>query len=339
MENPVLTIVVPCYNEEEVLPETETRLSRVLSELIQDRLVSSASTILFVDDGSRDRTWALIEQFHTSNPYVTGLKLAANAGHQNALLAGLMTAEAYSDCVISIDADLQDDTGVMREFVVRFREGYDVVYGVRKSRATDTWSKRATAQGFYKLMTKMGVNIRYNHADYRLLSKRALQSLEQFKEVNLFLRGIVPLIGFPSTEVYYDRLERFAGESKYPLKKMLAFALEGITSFSVKPIRFVTLTGFGFAVLSALAFIYALVGKFWGTTVSGWTSLILSIWFIGGVQLLALGLIGEYIGKIYKEVKRRPLYVIEKQMLTDVGKREYQQSAAEAAISIGGRYD
>jgi len=334
--NPVLTIVVPCYNEEEVLPETELRLSRVLSELIHDQLISTASTVLFVDDGSRDRTWELIEQFHHSNPYITGLKLANNAGHQSALLAGLKAAASYSDCVISIDADLQDDVEVMREFIVKFRQGCDVVYGIRKSRATDTLGKRATAQGFYKLMSKMGVNLRYNHADYRLLSKRALQALEQYKEVNLFLRGIVPLIGFPSAEVYYDRLERFAGESKYPVRKMLAFALEGITSFSVKPIRFVTLTGFGFSVLSALALLYALVGKIWGTTVSGWTSIMLSIWFIGGVQLLALGLIGEYIGKIYKEVKQRPLYVIEKQMLPDFARNEYRRSAAEAATTAGG---
>lgn len=328
MKPQLLTIVVPCYNEEDVLPETVRRLSQVLSGLMKEQLISAESRMLFVDDGSRDRTWELIEQFHQTNPYVTGLKLAKNAGHQNALLAGLTAAKTASDCVISIDADLQDDVDVMREFVIQFLAGYDVVYGVRQSRSADTWLKRTTAQGFYRLMHAMGVNIRYNHADYRLMSKRALEALGRFQEVNLFLRGIVPLIGFPSTEVYYNRHERFAGESKYPLKKMLAFAFEGITSFSVTPIRFVTLTGFAIFALSLLAFVYAIAGKLWGTTVSGWTSLILSIWFIGGVQLLALGLIGEYIGKVYKEVKRRPLYVVEKEMLLTPASTAYRQAAA-----------
>ncbi|MCZ8514226.1 glycosyltransferase family 2 protein [Paenibacillus filicis] len=328
MKPQLLTIVVPCYNEEDVLPETVRRLSQVLSGLMKEQLISAESRMLFVDDGSRDRTWELIEQFHQTNPYVTGLKLAKNAGHQNALLAGLTAAKTVSDCVISIDADLQDDVDVMREFVIQFLAGYDVVYGVRQSRSADTWLKRTTAQGFYRLMHAMGVNIRYNHADYRLMSKRALEALGRFQEVNLFLRGIVPLIGFPSTEVYYNRHERFAGESKYPLKKMLAFAFEGITSFSVTPIRFVTLTGFAIFALSLLAFVYAIAGKLWGTTVSGWTSLILSIWFIGGVQLLALGLIGEYIGKVYKEVKRRPLYVVEKEMLLTPASTAYRQAAA-----------
>jgi len=315
--NPVLTIVVPCYNEEEVLPETVQRLSKMINSLVHDKLISDKSTVLFVDDGSKDKTWELIEQFHHAYPAMTGLKLAKNAGHQNALLAGLMTAKETADCVISIDADLQDDIEAIREFILKFHEGCDVVYGVRKSRTTDTWFKRATAQGFYKLMTSMGVRIHDNHADYRLMSKRALDELERFKEVNLFLRGIVPLIGFPSAVVYYDRHERFAGESKYPLKKMLSFAFDGITSFSVTPIRFVTLTGFVLFALSILAAIYAIVGKLWGTTVSGWTSLILSVWFIGGIQLLALGLIGEYIGKIYREVKHRPLFIIEKKLVSE----------------------
>ncbi|WP_409347217.1 glycosyltransferase family 2 protein [Paenibacillus sp. MBLB4367] len=315
VSNPVLTIVVPCYNEEEVLPETVQRLSKIIHALMEDKLISAKSTVLFVDDGSKDKTWELIERFHHSFPFVTGLKLAKNAGHQNALLAGLMTAKEAADCVISIDADLQDDVEAIREFMIKFHEGFEVVYGIRKSRTTDTWFKRTTAEGFYKLMTSMGVKIHDNHADYRLMGKRALDELANFKEVNLFLRGIVPLIGFPSTVVYYDRHERFAGESKYPLKKMLSFAFDGITSFSVTPIRFVTLTGFVLFAMSILAAIYAIVGKLWGTTVSGWTSLILSVWFIGGVQLLALGLIGEYIGKIYKEVKKRPLYVIEKKVL------------------------
>ncbi|NQX66834.1 glycosyltransferase family 2 protein [Paenibacillus alba] len=314
MATPILTIVVPCYNEEEVLPETVFRLSGVLDALIADKLIASSSTMLLVDDGSKDATWALIERFHEANTFVTGLKLAKNAGHQSALLAGLMKAKAYSDCVVSIDADLQDDTDAIREFIIKFHEGYDIVYGVRQDRSADTFFKRATAQGFYKLMTSLGVKIHYNHADFRLMSKRTLDNLEKFQEVNLFLRGMVPLLGFPSTQVYYDRKERFAGESKYPLRKMLAFAFDGITSFSVTPIRFVTLMGFLLFLLSVCAGIYAIVGKLVGANVTGWTSLIVSVWFIGGVQLLALGLIGEYIGKIYKEVKQRPLFVIEKDL-------------------------
>lgn len=312
MVTPILTIVVPCYNEEEVLPETVFRLSGVLDAMIADQLVASTSTVLFVDDGSKDATWSLIERFHEANTFITGLKLARNAGHQSALLAGLMHAKTYSDCVVSIDADLQDDTDAIREFVVKFHEGYDIVYGIRQDRSSDTFFKRATAQGFYKMMTWLGVKIHYNHADFRLMSKRTLDNLENFQEVNLFLRGMVPLLGFPSTQVYYDRKERFAGESKYPLRKMLAFAFDGITSFSVTPIRFVTLMGFVLFLLSVLAGVYAIVGKLLGANVTGWTSLVLSLWFIGGVQLLALGLIGEYIGKIYKEVKQRPLFVIEK---------------------------
>ncbi len=314
MVYPVLTIVVPCYNEEEVLPETVFQLTEVLQTLISDKLIATTSTVLFVDDGSKDATWTLIERFHASSPFITGLKLAKNAGHQSALLAGLMKAKTYSDCVVSIDADLQDDTNVIREFIVKFHEGYDIVYGIRQDRSADTFFKRATAQGFYKLMTSLGVKIHYNHADFRLMSKRTLENLEKFQEVNLFLRGMVPLLGFPSTQVYYDRKERFAGESKYPLRKMLAFAFDGITSFSVTPIRFVTLMGFLLFALSVVAGLYAIVGKILGANVTGWTSLILSVWFIGGVQLLALGLIGEYIGKIYKEVKQRPLFVIEKDL-------------------------
>ncbi|WP_261302531.1 glycosyltransferase family 2 protein [Paenibacillus andongensis] len=313
---PVLTIVVPCYNEEEVLPETVFQLTNVLQTLISDKLIATTSTVLFVDDGSKDATWTLIERFHASSPFITGLKLAKNAGHQSALLAGLMKAKTYSDCVVSIDADLQDDTNVIREFIVKFHEGYDIVYGIRQDRSADTFFKRVTAQGFYKLMTSLGVKIHYNHADFRLMSKRTLENLEKFQEVNLFLRGMVPLLGFPSTQVYYDRKERFAGESKYPLRKMLAFAFDGITSFSVTPIRFVTMMGFLLFALSVVAGLYAIVGKILGANVTGWTSLILSVWFIGGVQLLALGLIGEYIGKIYKEVKQRPLFVIEKDLTT-----------------------
>ncbi|MFD7525264.1 glycosyltransferase family 2 protein [Paenibacillus chitinolyticus] len=312
MSSPILTIVVPCYNEEEVLPETVSRLSAVLDRLIQEKLVAKESVMMLVDDGSKDRTWELIDQYSRSHDYVTGIKLARNAGHQNALLAGLMTARHTSDIVISIDADLQDDTDAIREFVRKYLEGAEIVYGIRSDRTTDTWFKKTTAESFYKLMLRLGVQIKNNHADYRLMSKRALDYLSQYKEVNVFLRGIVPLLGLRTAEVMYERKERFAGESKYPLRKMLSFALDGITSFSVKPIRMVTVTGFLFSIISLLAGTYAIISKLWGTTASGWTSLILSVWFIGGVQLLALGLIGEYIGKIYREVKHRPLYLIEK---------------------------
>jgi glycosyltransferase involved in cell wall biosynthesis len=311
MNAPVLTIVVPSYNEEEVLLETAHQLTNVLSSLIIEKLVSPESSILFVDDGSRDRTWSIIEELTEQNKLVKGLKLARNFGHQKALLAGLETAENKSDCVISIDADLQDDISVIREFVLKYLQGFDIVYGVRNSRESDTFFKRSTAQGFYRLMNKMGVNTVYNHADYRLLSKRALEELSRFKEKNLFLRGIVTLIGLKTTKVYYDRKERFAGESKYPFKKMLSFAFDGITSFSVVPIRLITILGFLSFVLSSIAGIYALVVKFLGHTQSGWTSIIISIWFIGGLLLMSVGLIGEYIGKIYEETKDRPRYSIE----------------------------
>ncbi len=312
VKEPTVTLVIPCYNEEEVLPETIKRLTAILDTLISEDVISPKSKILFVDDGSRDNTWNIIENNNKCNKYVHGLKLAKNAGHQNALLAGLTTSIESSDCVISIDADLQDDLNVIFEFINKYKEGYDVVYGVRKSRATDTLFKRSTAQGFYKLMSSMGVNIIFNHADYRLMSKRVLQNLAEFKEVNLFLRGLIPLIGFKSTEVYYDRSERFAGESKYPLKKMLAFAFDGITSFSVKPIRLITAIGFLMFLFSIIIAVYIVVSKISGYTTSGWSSLMISIWFIGGIQLVALGLIGEYIGKIYREVKARPKYIIEK---------------------------
>jgi glycosyltransferase involved in cell wall biosynthesis len=311
---PILNIVVPCYNEEEVIAETIKQLSAVMINLIQSQLVSPLSLLMFVDDGSRDRTWELIENHHLINKYVTGLKLARNVGHQNALLAGLMAAKEQADCVVSIDADLQDDLGTIEKFVVEFHKGAEIVYGIRQSRESDTFFKRNTALGFYRLMARMGAKIEYNHADFRLMSKRALVQLEKFKEVNLFLRGIVPLIGFKTVKVNYDRHERFAGESKYPLKKMIGFALDGITSLSVTPIRFVTLAGFLFFIVSLLVGVYIIISQVSGTTVSGWSSLMASVWFIGGIQLVSLGLIGEYIGKIYKEVKHRPLYIIEKEL-------------------------
>jgi len=330
MKIPVLTIVVPCYNEEEVLHETTKQLSEVISQLIKENLITDKSKILFVDDGSRDRTWAIIEELNGVRPYVTGLKLAHNVGHQKALLAGLEIAGHNSDCVISIDADLQDDISVIRDFILKFHEGYEIVYGVRKSRETDTLFKRATAQGFYRFMQKMGVNVVYNHADYRLMSKRALAELSRYKEQNLFLRGIVSLIGLKTTEVYYDRKERFAGESKYPLKKMLSFAFDGITSFSVAPIRLITLIGFLSFLFSSCVGIYALVIKFMGHANTGWTSLMVSIWFLGGLLLMSVGLIGEYIGKIYEETKRRPRFAIE----TDLYSNERAENGAGTRFNM-----
>jgi polyisoprenyl-phosphate glycosyltransferase len=311
MNEPMLTIVVPCYNEEEVLPETIRQLRNLREELIAEHLVSPESTLLFVDDGSGDETWDIIYKASLRYPEVKGLKLARNAGHQNALLAGLFAAKTRSDCIVSIDADLQDDISVIRDFVQKFHEGYEIVYGVRNKRDTDTLFKRHTAQWFYKLMRAMGVDLVYNHADYRLMSRRAVEELERFEEVNLFLRGIVPLLGFRSTTVYYDRKERFAGKTKYPLKKMIAFALDGITSFSITPIRIISLIGFVSFFVSLLFGVYFLLLKFTGHTQTGWTSLITSIWFLGGLQLIAFGLIGEYIGKIYKETKRRPRYIVD----------------------------
>jgi glycosyltransferase involved in cell wall biosynthesis len=322
MKKPVLTIVVPCYNEEEVFQETAKQLTTVLQNLVDENLIAPESKILFVDDGSRDRTWSLIVEESEKNSFVTGLKLSRNFGHQRALLAGLETAKEYSDCVISIDADLQDDISVIREFVVKYWEGFDIVYGVRRSRATDTFFKRATAQGFYRFMQKIGINLVYNHADFRLMSKRALEELSRYGEANVFLRGIVPLLGFRSTEVLYDRKERFAGESKYPLKKMLAFAFDGMTSFSVAPIRFITFIGFLSFLLSSAAGIYALIVKLLGHAELGWTSLMISIWFIGGLLLMSIGLIGEYIGKIYQEVKRRPRFTIEENLYSKPIERE-----------------
>ncbi|MGF9889817.1 glycosyltransferase family 2 protein [Priestia megaterium] len=316
MNRPILTIVVPCYNEEEVFTETSFQLTTVVKELINERLVSSESTILFVDDGSKDSTWSLIEKESCSNLFVKGLKLARNVGHQNALLAGLEAAHKQSDCVISIDADLQDDINVIRTFVEKYWLGYEVVYGVRDSRETDTFFKRTTAVGFYRFMNKLGIQLVQNHADFRLMSKRALGELMKYKEGNVFFRGLVPLVGFRSTEVTYDRKERTAGESKYPLKKMLAFAFDGITSFSVAPIRLLTLLG-GASFLFSIAFgIYALIQKYLDHTQIGWTSLILSIWLVGGLQLMGMGLVGEYIGKIFNEVKQRPKYAIERDLYT-----------------------
>ena len=306
-----LYIVVPCYNEEAVLPETSKRMLELAERMLSDGIISKESRIIFIDDGSKDNTWSIIDKLTHENDFFGGIKLAANSGHQNALFGALMTVKDECDCAISIDADLQDDINVIPDMVKKFNEGCDVVYGVRKKRKTDTFFKRTTAVAFYKLMQFMGVKMVYNHADYRLMSARAMNALSQFEERNLFLRGMVPLTGFKSDCVYYDRNERFAGESKYPLKKMLSFAFDGITSFSVSPIRMISTLGLIVCIFAVIMGIYTLYEKFIGNTGAGWASLMVSIWFIGGVQLLSIGLIGEYIGKMYKEVKRRPRYIIE----------------------------
>ena len=308
----ILYIVVPCYNEQEVLHETTKRLTDKLNRMVKDKLISDKSRIMYVNDGSKDKTWEIIEELNKENKYVYGVKLSRNRGHQNALLAGLMTAKEYADVVISMDADLQDDIEVLDKFMNEYYDGCEVVYGVRSSRKKDTFFKRTTALGFYKLMKNLGVDIVYNHADYRLMSKRAIEELANYKEVNLFLRGIIPLIGFKSSTVEYERNERFAGESKYPLKKMLNFALEGILSFSVKPLRLITTVGFTIAFLSLLFLIYVIVGHFLSHNVEGWTTIVTLICFFGGFQIFCIGIIGEYIGKIYQETKERPRFIIEK---------------------------
>lgn len=308
----VLFLVVPCYNEQEVLPETSRRLKEKLRSMMEAGQISPESRICFVNDGSKDRTWEMIEELHQEDPIFRGIKLSRNRGHQNALLAGLMTVREECDMAVSLDADLQDDVDAISQMVTQYQQGSDIVYGVRSARTTDTAFKRMTAQGYYKVLAALGVEITYNHADYRLMSRRALEGLSQFKEVNLFLRGIVPMIGYPSSIVTYERHERFAGESKYPLKKMLAFAFEGITSLSVKPIRFITALGVIIFAISLLMLLYFLIRYFTGATIAGWTSIAISVWAIGGLQLLATGIIGEYIGKIYLESKERPKFIIEK---------------------------
>ena len=305
-------LVLPCYNEEAVLHETSARLKVKMNQLISENKISKDSRVTFVDDGSKDNTWSIIEELKESDELFAGVKLSRNRGHQNALLAGLMTVKDYCDAAISLDADLQDDINVIDKFIDRFIDGCDVVYGVRSDRKTDTVFKRTTAQGFYKVMKLLGVDIVYNHADYRLMSKRALDALEEFEEVNLFLRGIVPLIGYKSDVVLYERNERFAGESKYPLKKMLSFAFEGITSFSVKPIKLILNIGLIMFTTSLLFLIYFIALWCLGKTVEGWATIVVSIWMLGGVQLLCLGVIGEYIGKIYIETKKRPKFIIDK---------------------------
>lgn len=320
MENPdILYMVLPCYNEEEVLHETARRLKEKYESLIARKMISPDSRVVFVNDGSKDKTWEIIKELHESSPeFFSGINLAHNSGHQNAVLAGLMTVKDICDMAISMDADLQDDIDTIDAMVEKYYEGNQVVYGVRSERKTDTFFKRFTAEAFYKFMKLMGADVIYNHADFRLMSRRVLQELSGYKEVNLFLRGLVPLIGFQSTSVYYERHERFAGESKYPFKKMLSFAINGITSFSVKPLKFITGLGFLMTFVSVIAFIWAFISKIVGHTELGWSSIVCSIWLIGGIQLMCLGIIGEYIGKIYAEVKQRPRFIVA-DFLNDLG--------------------
>lgn len=307
-----LFCVIPCYNEQEVLPETSKRLKEKVNSLIERKMISSDSRILLVNDGSKDDTWNIIKKLHEDDEVFQGINLSRNMGHQNALLAGLMTAKDLCDMAISLDADLQDDINAIDAMIEKFNnEGSEVVYGVRSKRTTDTFFKRFTAESYYKLIDAMGAKTVYNHADYRLLSRRALQALSEFGEVNLFLRGIVPMLGFKSDIVYYERAERFAGESKYPLKKMLSFAIEGITSLSTKPIKMITGLGFFIFFVSIVVFVYSLVRYFTGQTIQGWTTTVLSVWAIGGLIMISLGVIGEYIGKIYLETKNRPRFIIE----------------------------
>ena len=307
-----LYLAIPCYNEEEVLRDSAEKLKNKFSLMISEGKISSDSRIVFIDDGSKDKTWSIIGELHNENPLFQGIKLSRNRGHQNALLCGLMTLKDKADAVISIDADLQDDINTFDEMVAKYEEGCDVVYGVRSKRETDTFFKRFTAEAFYKILNKMGAKVIFNHADFRLMSRRALEAFSQYKETNIFLRGMVPLIGYKSDIVTYERSERLAGESKYPLKKMLALAWEGITSMSIQPIRMITWLGAVVFAISIIMIIYSLVSFFIGASVSGWASLLCSIWAIGGLQLLAIGIIGEYIGKIYLEAKRRPRFIVEK---------------------------
>lgn len=315
----ILYIVVPCYNEEAVLPETSKRLLEKYKELTEEKLISEESRIVFVNDGSKDSTWEIISRLHDENIIFSGINLSKNKGHQNAVMAGLMTVKDRCDIAITLDADLQDDINAIDEMVKKYHSGNDVVYGVRSSRKTDTFFKRFTAESFYKFMKIMGVDVVFNHADFRLMSNRVLDALSEYKEFNLFLRGIIPQIGFKSDCVYYERHERFAGESKYPLKKMLSFAVDGITSFSVKPLKIIANTGIIISALSIIAFLWVFIGHFVSNsaTALGWPSIMCSIWFLVGLQIFFLGIIGEYIGKIYSEAKGRPRYVIQSELFDD----------------------
>lgn len=313
----ILYIVIPCFNEEEVLTETTMRLTEKMRKMMESGKIADSSRILYVDDGSTDSTWHLIDRLYMDNGLVTGIKLSRNKGHQNALLAGLFEAADHADMIVSMDSDLQDDIDVLDSFVDEYYNGSEIVYGVRKSRKKDSWFKRTTAVAFYKLMRAMGVEIVYNHADYRLMSKRAVDELKNYKEVNLFLRGIIPLIGFETSTVEYDRGERFAGKSKYPLKKMIYFAIDGITSTSVRPIRMITMFGLLCILFSIIYGIYVLIGHASGGTVQGWTTSVLLTCFFGGAQIMCTGIVGEYVGKIYLETKARPRFIIEEKLTDD----------------------
>lgn len=325
-----LYIVVPCYKEQEVLPETAHRLQQKMKQLIAAEMIDPESHVVFVNDGSTDQTWPLIQRLHQENSLFEGINLSCNRGHQNALLAGLMTVKEHTDVTISMDADLQDDIDAVDEMLVKYYGGCDIVYGVRSSRKTDTWFKRTTAEAFYHVMESLGAKVVFNHADYRLMSRRALEGLSEFQEVNLFLRGLVPMVGYPADIVYYKRQERFAGESKYPLKKMLSFAFEGITSLTTKPIRLIMMIGFLIFGISLCMMGYFIFRFFTGNTVQGWASLAVSIWALGGIQLFAIGIIGEYIGKIYLETKGRPRFIVEQYLRHE---KEYlpQNQKKEAA--------
>ena len=316
--NRILYMVIPCYNEQEVLPETSKRLKEKYNNLIKANKINEKSRIVFVNDGSKDKTWSLIEELHQKDSVFSGINLSRNRGHQNALLAGLLAAKDHGDMIISMDADLQDDIDAIDEMIEKYLDGYDIVYGVRNKREKDTFFKRFTAESFYKLINSLGGQLIYNHADYRLMSKRAVEALSMYKEVNLFLRGVVPMIGYKTTTVGYERGERFAGESKYPLKKMLLFAMEGITSLSVKPIRLISMLGLTIFVVSIFMLIYILFRYFNGAPITGWASVTVSVWAIGGLMLLSMGVIGEYVGKIYLETKERPKFIVE-QFLNDRG--------------------
>lgn len=311
----ILYVVIPCYNEEEVLMETNKRLTEKFNFLIDSKIISNDSRIMYVNDGSKDKTWEIIEKLNSSSKYVTGIKLSRNRGHQNALLAGLMTAKEYADIVISMDADLQDDIDAIDSMIDKYMDGADIVYGVRSSRKKDTLFKRITAEGFYKVMRVMGVDIVFNHADYRLTSKRVLNELANYQESNLFLRGIFPLLGFKTDIVYYERHERFAGKSKYPIKKMLNFAWDGITSFTTKPLKMIRNLGLAIAFFSFLFLVYVVIGYFTGNPVSGWTTIIVLLCLFSGIQIFCVGIIGEYIGKIYVETKNRPRFCIEEKLI------------------------
>ena len=309
-KEPILYVVIPCYNEEEVLEETTRQLKVKMESLIKSKEISSKSKVMYVNDGSKDKTWELIKKINKEEKLFTGITLSRNRGHQNALLGGLMTAKKYADVIISMDADLQDDINAMDEMIKKYKEGNDIVYGVRSARKKDTFFKRVTAEGFYKFMKALGVDCVYNHADYRLTSKRVLEEFENFKEVNLFLRGMFPLVGFKSDVVYYERNERFAGESKYPLKKMLNFAWDGITSFSVKPLRLIASIGFFIALIGLGLGIYAIVLAILKMKVATWLLVSISIYLVGGLNMISIGIVGEYIGKIYSETKARPRFII-----------------------------